>query len=142
MPDFEKAFLLTVAFEGGDSNDPDDRGGRTRYGISQRAYPDLDISKLTLEDAKALYRRDCWDKCGCDRMNDQRHAEIVFDIAVNMGVSAAKELLMETLKIDAFAMAMAVKRIKRYVRICQAKPSQKKFLLGWICRALNAAGVK
>jgi len=41
MADFEKAFLLTVAFEGGDVNDPDDRGGRTRYGISQRAYPAL-----------------------------------------------------------------------------------------------------
>ena len=142
MTDFEHAFQKTIIFEGGDSNDPDDNGGLTRYGISQRAYPDLDIKALTLDAAKELYRRDYWDKCGCDRMNDQRHAEIIFDIAVNMGVGAAKELLMETLKIDAFAMAMAIKRIARYVRICQAKPSQKKFLLGWISRALNAAGVK
>lgn len=142
MTDFEHAFQKTIIFEGGDSNDPDDNGGLTRYGISQRAYPDLDIKALTLDAAKELYRRDYWDKCGCDRMNDQRHAEIIFDIAVNMGVGAAKELLMETLKIDAFAMAMAIKRIARYVRICQAKPSQKKFLLGWISRALNASGVK
>lgn len=142
MTDFEAAFAKTIIFEGGDSNDPDDSGGLTRYGISQKAYPDLDIKSLTLEAAKEIYRRDYWDKCGCDRMNDQRHAEIIFDIAVNMGVVAAKELLMETLKIDAFAMAMAIKRIARYARICQAKPSQKKFLLGWICRTLNAAGVR
>lgn len=143
MADFEKAFLISVAFEGGYSCDPNDSGGRTKYGISQRAYPNLNISTLTIDEAKAIYRRDYWEACGCDKIENQDVAQIVFDMAINMGVSAAKSVLFDgRLNIDEDVSRITLQRIARYAKICATKPSQKKYFFGWICRALNVAGVK
>ncbi len=60
MSDFDTAVTKTLIHEGGSrvTDDPDDRGGLTRYGISQRSYPDLDIRNLTEDQAKEVYKRD------------------------------------------------------------------------------------
>ena len=55
MKDFDKALKFVLKWEGGYSNDPNDPGGETKYGISKRSYPELDISKLTLEQAKDIF---------------------------------------------------------------------------------------
>ena len=57
---FARAIERVLDHEGGDADDPRDPGGKTRWGISQRAYPFLDLSTLTREGAIALYRRDAW----------------------------------------------------------------------------------
>ena len=57
---FVRAIDRVLVHEGGDADDPRDAGGRTRWGISQRTYPTLDIRRLTRADAIALYRRDFW----------------------------------------------------------------------------------
>ena len=49
-----------LAAEGGLVNDLKDPGGVTKFGISQRAYPALNIRALSLDDAKAIYQRDYW----------------------------------------------------------------------------------
>jgi lysozyme family protein len=36
-------------------NNPADLGGATKYGISQRAYPSLDIKALTFPQALEIY---------------------------------------------------------------------------------------
>ena len=51
---FDEAFDTLIGHEGGYSNDPRDPGGETRYGISKRAYPDVNIATLTLEQAKFI----------------------------------------------------------------------------------------
>ncbi len=43
-------------------NHPKDPGGETKYGISKRSYPQVDIAALTEADAKEIYRRDFWAK--------------------------------------------------------------------------------
>ncbi len=43
--------------EGGYTNDPRDPGGETNWGISKRAYPNLDIKNLAMEEAKRIYKR-------------------------------------------------------------------------------------
>lgn len=90
---FEAAFHFVVnpEVEGGYVNDPQDPGGETKYGISKRAYPNEDIKNLTLDRAKELYLRDYWDKAGCDALA-WPCALMVFDSAVNQGVSFAKTL--------------------------------------------------
>lgn len=85
---FEEAFQRVVGHEGGYVNDPADRGGETKFGISKRAYPALNIAALTLADARAIYRRDYWDLCRCDLMPEPL-AFAVFDLAVNAGRHAA-----------------------------------------------------
>ena len=57
---FVRAIDRVLIHEGGDADDPRDPGGRTRWGISQRTYPTLDIRRLTRTEAIALYRRDFW----------------------------------------------------------------------------------
>lgn len=101
---FEKAFARLIGHEGGYSNDRNDpgnwTGGKvgkgvlkgTKYGIAANTYPNLDIKNLTLEQAKAIYKKDWWDKLGAEQL----HPAIVYqlwDFAVNAGKSrAVKEL--------------------------------------------------
>jgi lysozyme family protein len=85
---FDRAVALVLDAEGVFSDDPHDRGGATKYGISQRAYPGLDIRSLTRDQAIALYRGDYWDACRCGQM-PWWAALTVFDAAVNQGPGVA-----------------------------------------------------
>lgn len=95
MSFFTQAFQIVVGIEGGYVNDPRDPGGETKFGLSTRAYPNLDIAKLTLEEAKLIYQRDYWDKCGCDILSWER-ALCVFDMAVNQGPGEARALNVQS----------------------------------------------
>ena len=89
---FDKAFERLIGHEGGYVNDPRDPGGETKFGISKRSYPAEDIKALTLERAKAIYRRDFWGVAGCDAVPDAMKFDL-FDMAVNSGpVTAIKTL--------------------------------------------------
>lgn len=90
--------VCSDAIEGGYVNDPDDPGGETKYGISKRAYPDVDIANLTPEGAAALYRPDYWDAAHCNELPWPVNL-VVFDGAVNQGVFAAKRCLQLALKV-------------------------------------------
>lgn len=81
---FDVAFGIVVGLEGGYVNDPKDPGGETKYGISKRRYPNIDIPRLTLDEAKAIYFRDYWNSEGCDKL-EWTEALLVFDCAVNGG---------------------------------------------------------
>jgi len=58
MANFNQALKKTLVFEGGYVNDPDDPGGETNFGISKRAYPDLDIPNITDRQVRNIYWRD------------------------------------------------------------------------------------
>src|SRR5215472_7824652 len=91
MSAFDQAFEIVVGHEGGYSNNSSDPGGETMYGISKRSYPDIVISTLTLDQAKAIYERDYWNKAGCD-LCDPGLALVLFDAAVNNGVGQAARI--------------------------------------------------
>ena len=59
---------LTLGLEGNGNytNDPRDPGKETRYGISKRYNPDVDVKNLTLEQAKEIYLKRYWIPAGCD----------------------------------------------------------------------------
>jgi len=97
--DFEQAFTHLMGFEGGYSNDPNDPGGETKYGISKRAYPAVNIGALTLDQAAAIYRRDYWGPAGCDAVPDTLRMDL-FDMAVNSGVKAAARCLQRAVGED------------------------------------------
>ncbi len=89
---FEQAVAMVLKHEGGYSNDSRDPGGETRFGISKRAYPDVDILRLTEDEAKAIYKRDYWDTLRPDELPHEL-AICLFDCAVNMGRDKAIRLL-------------------------------------------------
>lgn len=95
---FDFAFPKVISVEGGFVDDKKDPGGATKFGISQRAYPRLDIKNLTLDQAKAIYRTDYWDRIHGDELPDPL-SHFAFDAAVNHGVSAAVHMLQTTLKV-------------------------------------------
>ena len=72
MSDFNKAVEKVLKFEGVLSNDKYDAGGLTKYGISKRMYPSLDIANLTQEQAVAIYKRDYWEKTCATKYNHKR----------------------------------------------------------------------
>lgn len=89
---FDEAIDRVLSSEGGYVNDPTDPGGETKFGISKRAYPNVDIAGLTREDAKAIYKRDYWDVI----YGAGLHEDIAFqvlDFAVNSGGSVAIQYL-------------------------------------------------
>ena len=90
--DFDKAFERVIGHEGGYVNDPRDPGGETKYGISKRAYPNVDIKNLTLDQAKEIYRRDYWNRLHLDELPVAVRFDL-FDAAINSGVSAAAKFL-------------------------------------------------
>lgn len=98
MSDFDKAFEIVIGIEDGYVNDPRDPGGETKYGISKRAHPNLDIKNLTLDGAKAIYKQDYWDKVKGDVINWPVNY-LLFDYAVNSGVRQAISTLQRTLQV-------------------------------------------
>jgi lysozyme family protein len=89
---YDEAFDRLIGHEGGYVNDPKDPGGETNWGISKRAYPQLDIRALTRDDARRIYRADFWDRVHGDEMYDGVAFQ-TFDFAVNSGIETAVRYL-------------------------------------------------
>ncbi len=92
MHTFPDCIAHVLAAEGGLVNDPKDPGGVTKFGISQRSYPALDIRALSLDDAKAIYQRDYWDKIQGEALPAGLDL-LLLDHAVNAGPARANTLL-------------------------------------------------
>jgi lysozyme family protein len=95
---FERAFEHVVSIEGGFVDDPADPGLETKYGISKRAYPDVDIKNLTLDQAKSIYRFDYWEPLHCDEM-PWPLSMMVFDCGVNQGLTTSAKTLQRALNV-------------------------------------------
>ena len=89
---FETVVSMVLDHEGGYVNHPSDPGGQTNYGISKRAYPELDIAGLTEEDAADIYKKDYWDRIKGDDL-PAAIACVVMDYAVNSGISRASKAI-------------------------------------------------
>ncbi len=85
---FDDAFDRLMGAEGGYVNNPNDPGGETKWGISKRAYPLLNIVLLTRDEAKAIYRRDFWTRIGGEVLPAALMFQL-FDFAVNSGIETA-----------------------------------------------------
>ena len=154
MKNFNEIIEQVLEHEGGYVNDPTDLGGETKYGITKRFYPDVDIKNLTIEQATEIYKKDYWDKNKVESL-PQNLWHIYFDMCVNMGKRTAVKVLQRAannkgrnIDVDGGlgpATIGALKgveldrvrayRVKFYVDLITAKPEQEKFFLGWFRRA-------
>jgi len=153
---FNEIIEVVLEHEGGYVNDPDDLGGETKYGITKRFYPDVDIKNLTKEQAKTIYHQDYWRPGKCDDVPPQlRH--IYFDMCVNFGISGAIKVLQETangkganIDVDGKIGPNTIKaiqnlslervrafRVLKFAKIVINKPEQMKFWYGWYRRSLK-----
>ena len=152
---FDEIIEKVLEHEGGYVNDPTDRGGETKYGITKKFYPSIDIKNLTKEQAKKIYHQDYWRPGKCDEVPPQlRH--IYFDMCVNFGRGGAVKVLQQAansknrnkIEVDGGLGPMTLKaiqnisldrvrayRVLRFANIVINKPNQEKFWLGWFRRA-------
>jgi len=94
MSPFDTAVQVILASEGVFSDDANDPGGETVYGISRVAHPDIPWPP-TKDQAIDLYRTRYWDAHECGSM-PWRWGLAVFDAEVNQpthGVKAAQQAL-------------------------------------------------
>src|SRR5690606_22855359 len=95
----EQAFADWIAFlarwEGVDSDDPDDSGGRTRFGIAQNHNADLDVSALPRDDAERNTAERYWRGAGFDARAEEapRVAVCVADFGFHSGPPRATRAL-------------------------------------------------
>jgi lysozyme family protein len=90
---------LVLSHEGGYSQDPDDAGGETNFGISKRSYPLVDVARLTRAQAIDIYFRDWWEKYGYESIGNFEIAASVFDFAINAGQSTSVKRLQIALNL-------------------------------------------
>lgn len=141
--------------EGGYTNDPDDPGGETNYGIDKRSHPNVDIKNLTVDQAKEIYWNEYWLKCKCDRF-EKPVGEVYFDCCVNTGQKQSNKFIQRAVGAEAdgiigpktlskvvvadprvLANSIIGQRQKFYEDLAYNKTSLKKFLKGWTNRNNN-----
>lgn len=81
---FYKYIDRVLDHEGGYVNHPHDPGGETKYGITKRTYPHLDIRNLTREQAIEIYRTDFWERYQVGKFPNEVAFQVL-DAAINHG---------------------------------------------------------
>ncbi len=95
-PSFTRAAGMMLRNEGAYTNDPQAPNGESKFGISKRHHPNVDIPRLTLPEAIALHFHDIWTPLGLDALSFPIAAK-VFDLAVQFGNQRAIWILQEAL---------------------------------------------
>ena len=169
MDSFKKAHAFTARWEGGFIKHPADPGGATKYGVSLRFLraqgldtgdvdkdgdiDEDDIRALTPALAARVLRRNFWDVFPLDNVKPLM-AMVIYDTAVNMGVSYAKKMAQQALGVAVdgrwgpltwgalklcddkkTAAAMCHIRRARYCELARSNPALAPFLSGWLLRA-------
>lgn len=135
MSEFDRVMAFILAEEGGYVNNPADPGGETKYGISKRAYPSEDITNLTVDRAKAIYRRDYWTPLGLDA-EKYGPALVLMDCAVNQGPKRAVQIKDKVAtSSQPFVVAFQAERALHYASL----PTFKDFGRGWMRRLMRGS---
>ena len=158
---FDKAFHFIIGIEGGYVNNPNDPGGETKYGISKIAYPKMDIKKLTIDDAREIYKRDYWNKINADVLPDRIDIAI-FDTCINTGIKMSIKLFQrainnisdskiivdgilgpktltaaESAECSSLLYSIFFERCSYYTQLADRNPKLEKFLKGWMNRVIK-----
>ncbi|MGH7840163.1 MAG: glycoside hydrolase family 108 protein [Candidatus Binataceae bacterium] len=159
---FAQAVARLLEDEGGLVDDPADAGGETKYGISRRQYPQVDIGALTREAATAIYYRDWWQRYAYGALPAAIGGKLL-NLAVNLGPAPATRCLQRALRacghevgedgvlgavtrqaaaaVDAAALLAALRSeaAGRYREIAAGRAGNEaardRFLCGWLRRA-------
>lgn len=161
MSRFEDCLKVVLAYEGGDSDVPSDRGGKTRWGITQNTldrwcyitgHEKVFVYNMTPEQRDNIYQTQYWQPPCCYDLPKPLDL-VVFDAAVNHGVGKSIRMLQALLgctpdglvgavtikkakecNARRIACAMIARRGELYNSIVKHDPTQAKFLRGWLNR--------
>lgn len=114
-------------------HDPDDPGGATKYGIDKSSHPNVNVEKLTREQADQLYFSypgQGWQPLGCEDMAPKL-GEAYFNAVTNAGKGRADKLLTES---GGDPKKFILAQGGFYRRLVINNPRLKKYYGGWINR--------
>lgn len=94
-PNFIHCIEVVLEDEGGLVNNPHDPGGLTNFGISQRAFPGVDIRHLTKDQAIQIYHDHYWIPFRCGDVPP--HLDLWFLTACVMSGGAVATKLLQQL---------------------------------------------
>lgn len=144
--------------EGGYVDHPDDRGGPTNFGVTQKTLDSLGINKivedLTKSEAVAIYKTEYFYSPQIDTLDDKIHP-VMLDMSVNHGPKNAIRILQKSIAYAGFVITIdgvignqtrglspyvtvaeiTSQRVKFYAEIVANDHSQAVFLKGWLNRA-------
>jgi lysozyme family protein len=150
---FQQALKFVLKWEGGYVNHPNDPGGATNKGITQRTYDSylsskgkgsIPVKKITDSEVEDIYRK-YWTDGKCDKMRPSL-AVAHFDACVNSGVYGAAKILQRAVqtKPDGIIGAITISlldmatakdlidsRRKHYEDIIAKNPKLETFRKGW-----------
>lgn len=161
---FDVAHEHVCRWEGYWSDDPDDTGGATKYGVSLKFLKSTgtdidgngvvnrdDVLAVTPEIQKALFKHNFWDNLNLDTW-PARVAIVFYDSSVNAGATQSVKLLQRALGVDDdgiygpqtenalmscddLSTALALcDRRDDFYRGISTKGNNRKFLRGWLNR--------
>lgn len=165
MSNFEKALSYTLVNEGGFTNNPNDPGGSTNFGVTSedlarhrmKPVTSDEVKAMTREEACDIYLKNYWTPLGLDQLKEPAIATAVFDIAVNRGMSAAIKCVQSVCKlpVDGHMGPMTISSLNYmgpdlflarfvslvehgYVELVLQLPEKRLgFLAGWSARAMR-----
>jgi lysozyme family protein len=160
----DDALKFVLRWEGGFVDHPNDPGGRTNKGVTQKVYdhwrarqgqPARDVKAIDDAEVLKIYRSDYWVPPRCDLLGSPLSV-VQFDTAVNMGVGRAVRFLQAAVGCAAdgdfgpgteravaacdlgnSVAAYCQQREDFYRRLAVKNPKLGVFLKGWMNR-LNA----
>lgn len=162
-PAFSTSLPFILRWEGGYVNNPDDRGGATNKGVTERVYQEwrsnhglaqCDVHQIDDQEVASIYYERYWLTAKCSEL--RRKLDLAeFDTAVNMGPNRAIKILQEAAGCEADGIfgeqtkaacdscdlgEVMIKYCdlrERVYRTIAERPNQHQFLRGWLNR-LNA----
>jgi len=154
---FPPSLAAVLVHEGGRVDDPQDPGGRTAFGITQRVYDAWrgshglavrDVWKIEQSETAAIYRHEYWDAIRGDDLPSGLDY-CIFDFAVNSGVNRASRYLQRAAGVadDGKIGPMTLAAVKAepapelIAAVCNARlaflqqlPTFVRFGRGWTAR--------
>ena len=137
---FVKAFEFIIYVEGEWSNDPNDNGGKTKFGITEATLNDWNkynpnnkidknIKDISMKDAEKIYKKNYWEVPKFDEIakTKPKLAIALFNLGVNAGVGTAQQIYD---KDDSYKDIIRKTR-EYYKEIIRKNPNQKTFKEGW-----------
>lgn len=156
---------LILKLEGDKETDnAHDYGGKTKYGLSQREYPNLDLDNLGETKAFLILETDYWEKYHLSQLENQAiatqlffmfvnmdpvHAALIVQVSINAcgkgivqvkldGVMGSDTIrALNTLSDQWLSNRIRLETIRYYLHEVDKDPSQEVNLRGWVRRALE-----
>lgn len=150
--------------EGGFVDHAADKGGPTKFGITQAtlgawrksAATVTDVEQLSVTEARAIYRRQYVEAPGLDKIANDKLRHLLVDCAVHSSPAKAVRWLQQAMSIAVdgvlgpatlaeanaadgariYALVLAT-RIRFLGRLITDKPSQAVFAAGWMARCAS-----